>query len=221
MAEITETAWELDPKELVSGFASDIHLLEPRSPGCHHSDVIRDLENTVILPGQRKPDIEVSPEEMATLNRYRELGMLWEIVLEAAFRKRRVDNLDPAKFLRQVEVEHDRVFKTVDAIFIPEWRVLEYKLTFKSKNRATLDRFESEFWNWFAQLKSNCLAHDTRIASLFVMWLCGDWHPPVPITRRYDIVFEERDLIDNWTMLLNHKKIMEAEGRAPWLEEVA
>jgi hypothetical protein len=218
MADIIETDWELNPAELVSGFESDTYLVEPRSPGCHQSDIIRDIENIVIKPGQRRPDIEVTREELDTLNRYRELGFLWETVLEAAFKRRRVSGLDSAKFLKQVEVEHDGVFKTVDGIHIPDWRLLEYKLTFRSKNRASLDRFESEFWGWFAQLKGNCLAHQTRIASLFVMWVCGDYHPPVPVTRRYNIVFQDQDLIDNWTMLLNHKKVMEADGRAPWLK---
>ena len=144
--------------------------------------------------------------------------MVWEVVLEEAFKQRRVDNLDPSKFLRQVEVEHDGVFKTIDAIHIPDWRVLEYKLTFRSMNRATLDKIEMEFWGWFTQLKSNCFAHETRLASLFVFWVNGTYHPPVPQTRRYDIIFEEAELVENWHMILTHKKVMEKEGRASWLK---
>ena len=217
MAEIVETDWTLDPAELMSGLDTDVHLLEPRSPGCHHSDVIRDLENTHIKPGQRKSDIDMSDDDRATMHRYWELGFLWEVVLESYFKKRRIANLDPSKFLRQIEKEHDGVFKTIDAIHIPDWRVLEYKLTFRSMNRATLDKIEMEFWGWFTQLKSNCLAHETRLASLFVFWINGTYHPPVPQTRRYDIIFEEAELVENWHMILTHKKVMEKEGRASWI----
>ena len=213
MADITETGWELNPAEIHSGFDSDAFLAEPRSPGTHQSDVIRDLENIIIKPGQRRPDTERTDEDMATLNRYRELGMMWEIILEAAFKRRRVDGLDPKRFLRQVEIEQDEIFKTIDAIHIPDWRVLEYKLTFRSMGRASLDRIESEFWSWFTQLKGNCYGHGTRLASLFVFWVNGTYHPPIPMTKRYDIIFEERELIDNWGMITQHRDTMRREGR--------
>lgn len=227
---IIEQPFELDPGLLKSGLDSDILLLEPRSPGVHHSDIIRDLENTVIKPGLRKPDIDIGDDEMATLNRYRELGFLWEICLESAFKHRQVVGLDPKKYLRQVEIEHDGVFKTIDAIHIPDWRVLEYKLTFRSSKRTGFVMpppageprvftdgdtalFSTEFWSWTVQLKSNCLGHGTRLASLFAFFVCGSYQPPVPQTRRFDFVFDEQDLLDNWRMLKTHEAIMRREGR--------
>jgi hypothetical protein len=213
--EIVEVPFEIDPEEIKSGLASDVMLLEPRSPGVHQSDLIRDLENTVILPGQRGPDIDRSEEEMATLNRYRELGMMWEVILESTFKRRRVDALDPRKFLRQMEIEHDGVFKTVDAVHIPDWRILEYKLTFKSSDRASLDRIETDMWGWFAQLKGNCLGWETRTASLFAFFVNGNYRPPVPQTKRFDIVFTEQELAENWHMLLTQRDVMRREGRLP------
>ncbi len=211
--EIKELPFEISPDELKSGIEADVLLSEPRSPGVHQSDIIRDLENIIIHPGKRKPDIEISDEDREVLNRYREMGFLWEVVLESVFKRRRIDGLPKGRYLRQVEIEHDKVFKTVDGIYIPQWRVLEYKLTFRSKNRATLDRFEHEFWAWFAQLKGNCLGHGTRLASLFVFWVCGTYHPPVPQPARYDIIFGEEELHDNWRMLKNHEAVMRKEGR--------
>jgi hypothetical protein len=228
---IIETPFELDPALLKSGLESDIHLLEPRSPGVHHSDIIRDLENAVIKPGLRRPDVDVSDEEMATLNRYRELGYLWEICIEAAFKQRQILGLDPKKYLRQVEIEHDHVFKTIDAIYIPDWRVIEYKLTFRSSRRTGFPsspcvdgkpytytdgdaaQFNTDFWNWVTQLKSNCLGHGTRLATLFAFFVCGSYQPPVPQTRRFDFVFDDQDLIDTWRMLKNHEAVMRREGR--------
>jgi hypothetical protein len=223
-----ETPFALDPAELKSGLEHDVLLLEPRSPGVHQSDLIRDLENTVLKPGQRRADVDISDSEREALNRYRELGLMWEIVLEAVWRKRRITNLDPRKFLRQVEIEHDGVFKTVDAIHIPDWRVLEFKLTFRSSGRTgfpdppaesrefsdgEISSFTSEFWAWMAQIKGNCLGHGTRLASLFVLFVNGAYHPPIPQTRRFDFIFDDQDLIDNWRMLKNHEKVMRREGR--------
>lgn len=219
MAKITEVAFELDPDLITSGLKADIHLAEERSPGLHQSGIIRDLENTVIKPGQRRPDIEISDDEMATLNRYRELGMLWEICLETAFKQRQVDGLDPRRYIRQQEVLHDGVYKTIDAIHIPDWRIIEYKLTFRSARRASLDAIESEFWSWFAQLKGNCLAHETRLASLFCFFVNGTYQPPVPMTKRFDIIFTDEELVSNWAMLKNHEAVMRKEGRLDDIKE--
>lgn len=219
MAQIVEAPFELDLNELKSGIETDVLLLEPRSPGLHQSDLIRDLENTVLKPGLRKPDIDISDDEMATLNRYREAGFMWEIILESVFKRRRIDNLNPKKFLRQVEIQHDGVFKTIDALQLEDRkkgipkRVLEFKLTFRSAGRAQLDRIESEFWSWFVQLKGNCLAWDTRIASLFVFFVNGNYKPTVPQTRRFDIAFTDEELLQNWSMLKQHEVIMRREGR--------
>ena len=214
MAVITVSKFIIDPSELRSGLASDLHLVEPRSPGVHQSDIIRDLENTVIKPGQRPPDIQIKPEEMALLNVYRELGFMWEVVLEAVFKRRRVENLDGRKFLRQMEVLFEGVYRTIDAIHIPDWRVLEYKLTFRSANRASLDRIETDFWSWFVQIKGNCYSQGTRLASLFVLFVNGTYNPPVPEPLRFDIIFEEEELEDNHRMLMTHLEVMREEGRA-------
>jgi hypothetical protein len=213
MANIVVSKFVIDPSELRSGLASDLHLVEPRSPGVHQSDIIRDLENTIIKPGQRPPDYLISPEELAQLGVYRELGFMWEVVLEAVFKRRRVDNLDGRKFLRQMEFQFEGVYRTLDAIHIPDWRVLEYKLTFRSANRASLDKIETEFWSWFVQLKGNCYSQGTRIASLFVLFVNGTYNPPVPDPLRYDIQFTDEELEDNHRMLMTHLGVMKEAGR--------
>lgn len=225
---VEEIPFDLDPAEMKSGIETDVWLLEPRSPGLHQSDLIRDLENVVIKPGQRLDNADMSEEDRATARRYWELGFAWELILELVFKRRRVDGLDPRKFLRQVEIEHDGVFSTIDAIHIPDWRVLEYKLTFRSAGRtgapvaSTKPRvltgdeaayLVSEFWSWMCQLKGNCLGHGTRIASLFVFFVNGAYRPQVPQTRRFDFVFDDQDLLNNWRMLKQHEAVMRREGR--------
>lgn len=219
MADIIEIPFALDSTELVSGLASDMHISEPRSPGAHLSDIIRDLENTVLKPGQRKSDSELSADEIATLNNYREMGFIWEVAMEMIFKQRRIDKLDGGKFIRQMEVEKDEIFLTTDAVHIRDWRIIEYKLTYRSANRAQLDRIEVEFWSWFTQLKAHCYVHGSRLAALLVMFVCGTYNPPIPTPKGYLITFEDQELIDNWNMLLKHKAVMEREGRASWLKQ--
>lgn len=213
--QIEEKPFELDLEQLRSGLSTDSVRMEPRSPGWHLSDIIQDLVNRVVSPGKYKLGVDLTPDDIAQRNRYFEMGFLWEQVIEAAFKQRQVDGLDGKKYLRQAEVETDGVYSTVDGIHIPDWRVLEYKLSFRSSNKASLDRIESEFWSWFVQLRWNCLAHQTRLATLFVFFVNGNYHPPVPQTKRFDIIFTEEELIDNRSMLLQHKATMEIEGRVP------
>jgi len=211
--QIEERPFELDLELLRSGLSTDTVRMEPRSPGLHLSDLLRDVENVIIKPGQRKLDADQTPEEIATRNRYFEMGFLWEQVMEAAFKQRQVDGLDPRKFLRQMEVQFDGVYSTIDAIHIPDWRVIETKLTFRSARRAALDCIEFEFWSWFAQLRWNCLAHSTRLASLLVLFVNGTYAPSVPMTKRFDVVFAEEELLDNQRMVKQHEAVMRKHGR--------
>lgn len=219
MATIVEVEFNLDPRELVGGIEGDLSMPEERSPGWHQSDIIQDLANIILYPGKRLPDVEMTEEERQTMLLYRELGFAWEVILETVFKRRRIDGLDPRKFIKQPEICHDGVFKTADAVYVggkrDPRRLLEYKLTFRSMARAALDKFESEFATWIWQLKGNCLAWDTRLASIFMFFVCGDYHPQVPRTKRYDIAFTDEELDDNWRMLLSHQKVMIKEGRIP------
>lgn len=219
MATIVEVDFNLDPRELVGGIEGDLSVPDERSPGWHQSDIIRDLENVIIKPGQRLPDVDMTDDERNTMLLYRELGFAWEVILETVFKRRRIDGLDSRKFLKQPENCKDGIYQTSDAVYLggkrDPRRVLEYKLTFRSMARASLDRFESEFWSWMVQLKGNCYGWDTRLASIFMFFVCGDYRPQVPRTKRYDIAFTDEELQDNWSMLLAHRKVMIKEGRVP------
>lgn len=223
---ITAKPFHIDPAELRSGLETDVLLLEPRSPGLHQSDLIRDLEMSVLKKNYLR-DAQMTEEERKVKYLYFELGFMWEICIETIFKRRRIGNLDPKKFLRQVEILHDGVFSTIDAIHIPDWRILEYKLTYRSARRMGIEpvkevyvlsdgeaaAFAAEFWSWMVQLKGNCLGHETRLASLFVMFIVGTYQPPVPQIWQLDIVFDEKDLMENWRMLKNHEAMLRKNGR--------
>jgi hypothetical protein len=87
-------------------------------------------------------------------------------------------------------------------------RVHELKATYKSTNTVgeTVEELRKQ-WMWMAQIMGYCLAAATNLASLHVLFLCGNYKMPIrPVLRVYDLEFTEQELEENWAMIVEGKQ---------------
>lgn len=180
-----------------------------RSPGVHVSQVIGDIYNRFIAPGERESFDHLPPDEQNKMRRYRELGFTWERIWEFFFRQHMISMLPEDDIVTQEELFHDGIYLTPDGVYIPDWTLLEFKCSWKSSRRTEIEAIEGEMWEWVTQMKCYCRAIDTTKALLFVFHVNGDYRPSVPMTRGLEFTFTEEELDDTWTMIKNHAHKMD------------
>lgn len=171
--------------EEIPDIGSSTHF---RSPGLHLSGILRDLNAT--LNRSRDSNWDMNPTWA--------VGLLWEEVLTRAF----ADSLGH----RLGEVEMGGVIMTPDGFHWKDWELEEFKATWRGMGRELTD---PTFWDWFAQIKAYCLATNTNVTRMRVLWIMGDYKGSGPKYQRYKITFTDAELEDNWRMIANHKKVME------------
>ncbi len=168
--------------------------LPARSPGLHLSDIYSDIERTIGARANHLTEQELSV--------YRSMGFQWEWVIAEAFARSLAFN----NFIRPGEISEDGIICSPDLIDITVSPpiVMDTKATWRSSRK--LDALEKYFWTWLVQLKGYCYVCRTTRAQLLVMCVNGDWAPPVPCIRYIDIIFTERELLDNWAMCVGHAR---------------
>lgn len=171
---ITEVDFTLPPAS--SGL--DFRKPARRSRGLHVSEIIRSLDNRVLNPGQRRPDLELSDEEMRRMGNYREGGFILELAVDALlsgdlkeggslllrklvshfFKHRMIARRKVAlqgEIVIEVELPGKRkrtaLYGTPDGLDVPNLVLEEYKCTWRSSNR--LANIEIDFVTWFWQIK--------------------------------------------------------------------
>jgi hypothetical protein len=142
------------------------------------SNAIRLAENTVLKPGQRRPDTELSEEEMRRMGNYREGGFILELMVEALlsgegkeamvhylramtehfFKKRMIARrkvVPQREICLEIQIPGKRklvpLYDTPDALDVPNLTLEEYKCTWRSSRRVA--NMEIDFWGWFVQIK--------------------------------------------------------------------
>ena len=66
--------------------------------------------------------------------------------------------------------------------------------------------FPPKFDKYFTQIKSYCYHLGTNHARLIVFFVNGDKRPPVPCILAWDIEFNEIELVEEWSMMVNFAK---------------
>lgn len=176
-----------------------------RSEGLHVSRIIHDLREGL---GKGAGDGSISQLQ---LEEFGTIGFLWERILELTLSSMVADTA-PGRFLRLGEVAHDGLFLTPDycdldyhgdgsnVLGLEEW-----KCSWSSPRKA--DDLEKNFWHWLVQIKAYCWVLETRLARLRAVFIAGDWKGDItPRCRIWEFEFTERELADNWSMLINHAK---------------
>lgn len=210
---IVATEYAFEQHTWTGGTAVSHGDAEPRSPLLHVGQVIRDIENRVVKPGERKPTEELSPAEKQRMGNYVEMGFIFELMVEHFFRARMLNRrAAQAGVVSQTEIIYQGMAMTPDGWCPADDTVEEYKATWRSLRRATPPEsiFDSQnFWSWGAQSKSYCLAHDTRLARFFVFWVNGNYKESGPVVYRYDVEWSAQEIAENWRMIQTHAARME------------
>lgn len=162
----------------------------PRTPGLHLSDIINSILKSL--------DPKKYDSGIVYPNEYRETGFAFERVLEEAFLARRIDIVRPGEF------ELGGIIGSPDGIDVDDWRLREFKCTWKSMREAPTHR---KFWNYIVQMKAYCRMVGTDRARLDVLFINGDYSDGfVPTSRAWELEFTPRELEENWIMLVNHAR---------------
>lgn len=185
-----------------------------RSAGLHQSTIIKSI-CVELDPKRFNPD---TPMDRVRL----ETGFAFERALEGGLINRHPGLLRPG------EVECDGIAGSPDGIItdLDPWRVAEYKATWMSSgiSRAVLKAAfagdpdaikicisaigHKKFWHWIVQIKGYCYMTGLPNARL-IAWFCmGDYDRAFggPQILAWDLDFTERDLAENWQMLVGHAK---------------
>jgi hypothetical protein len=187
-------------KALPSHYFSEEAQSRVRSKGLHLSSILESVEQTL---APRDYDSEGRDWEP-----YRKLGFVWEKALQAAYLQSAIDQgdlVDPG------EVHKDGVAMSPDGLNL-QGHLEEWKLTWKSSRRVETDGIDGAFPRWFWQMKSYCLGLGTNVAILRVFFVNGNYGwlkgkgDSGPEERSWKFTFTERELLDNWNMLINHAK---------------
>lgn len=179
----------------------------PRAPGIHVSGLIRHIENQLSKKGYR-PDSELTAEEIKRIGPYREMGFIWERLVERILADRLINRrAHRDHIVRQSPLEVDGIHMTPDALDILEWITEEYKATWRSMRRA--ERLLEEFWQWIMQMKGYCKGHETNVAHLYAFFVNGNYRASGPMIRHWQFTWTQQELDDNWGILLQAKEEVE------------
>ena len=169
-----------------------------RSPGLHLSQIYRDIEQTI------KPKDEwCSQEELAF---FAAGGFLWERVFSLAH----AEAVASGDLIRPGEFELDGIIGSPDMIRVSDWTLQETKMTWRSVRK--FESLERYFWAWLVQVKGYSKMIGTNTAEIHAFFVAGDWRPPIPCVKSVRLEFSDRELHENWSMLVNHSR------RRGWLK---
>lgn len=157
-----------------------------RSPGLHLSTIIKSV--MMVL----EPDRFTGPLDVPRV----ETGCAFEDLLAESL-ARRIGWSKPGEFVK------DGVIGSPDGLDADAWRVDEVKCTWVS-DKDGLDH--PKLSHWMLQVKGYCHMLATTQARMYVLFVNGDYKPPRPVLRVWDLTFTDRELADNWTMLLTHAR---------------
>jgi len=188
--QFTETPW---PKTLFDDSEG------PRQEGLHLSTVVRSIQqHSGILPSGGFRDMELTAE----------VGLLWELVLSRVMREKYA--------LRPPQIKVDGIWMSPDGVGFTDpvgsmsigpdpadevaMVVEEYKATWQSVKRCPTENF-----SYMTQIKSYCHAIGTNIAVMRIFYIMGDYKGSGPLYRIARIKFSDRELKENWDMIIRHK----------------
>jgi len=163
-----------------------------RAKGTHLSGILRYIAVTSkMVDWQAQSNEEELPLRMA-------LGLAWE---EFAV------SLYPEIVWQPGEEILDGVAMNADGFSIDYME--EFKLTWLKKR--TGKEIISERWHWMCQVKGYCAGYCQRRVRLHVCYINGDYKPQQPIYMRYLIEFSQKEIEDNWKMVvMNRDRAKEA-----------
>ena len=193
-----------------------------RTPGLHMSEIYTSLYK--LLDAKRYDKEETDASRAAKAVRM-EVGTAFEETLEEALASR-IFGDRPGEYVTQHVPECPRAAPIAvgdpacrcgaGVIYSPDYlifeddqppRLGEFKCTWMSIRHGIEDQ---RFDKWFCQMKAYAYHLRVRQARLYAMFINGDWSfkPPWgdPHIQVWNIEFTQRELENNWVMLLKHAR---------------
>lgn len=185
-----------------------------RTPGLHISELYNSLYADLEPARYAKGD---GPDMLKM-----EVGTSFEDVLEPAIRKRIVGAERPGEYATQHAVDciHHKPVRVGDPvcpcgagiIYSPDhflfngvFRLGELKLTWMSIRKGINDH---RFLKWFTQMRVYCYHLGTPYARLYALFINGDYTNYSPQLRAWDIEFTQKELTEEWRVLLRQGRKM-------------
>jgi len=174
--------------ELIYEGMPDLLPMTGRSPGMHVSTVIHSL---AVGLGY------LSGDSSRLTTTWAQLGC----ALESSIIARWAEEY-PGRFVQPGEIEKDGIFGTPDMLDTEDDSLVEIKLSWMS-SKQTAD--SEKFWRYWVQVMAYCWMWGTDKGSLHVCHVNGDYKfggGTGPVYRVWERVFEKRELVENWKMIL-------------------
>lgn len=209
----TVSDFEIPLETIQGGVGDDLLNPPPRSDGWHLSEIIRDLMNRTVFKNKRQDFAKLRPEDQKQAVLRWEVGFIWEVIVENVYRQRMQARRSAHGVVRQSEMTVEGVHMTPDGWRVEDDVEEEYKATWKSS--VKLDAFEEEFFEWLVQNRAYCRALRTNRSEFFILFVNGDYRGSGPQSKKVEVEYTQRELDENWQMILNHKALMEREGLRP------
>lgn len=218
--------------------APDVHVLfgksgQPRSDGVHLYDILADLEARLY------PDLVKSHRGDADASAMWETGFAFEDMADLiqrmlANRYRMGRELERKVSVKQQEIVKDGIIMTPDDVELNAAPVLIDPLTKKPldpaitqmlgttvvtdfKTRWISNKWPIEDKRWWRsrnQLASYCHAWGANRGKLTILYMCGNWKPPLPTPPvSWELWFHPQELEEQWAGVLRHRDLMVREGR--------
>jgi|SRR5579863_560691 len=175
-----------------------------RSTGLHLSEIIRRAAYKLRL---LTPDDDQTEEEFFDFSQVKRipqlrmhLGIAWENYISQLLPQKPGHTL----MFHPGELYLSDIAMSPDAIeFGPDGQVIihEFKCTWKS-SRGIIDKQ----WMWLTQIKGYLKAVGGNHARLHVFYVRGDYAASWPEATTWELEFSDRELDDNWEMLLREAR---------------
>lgn len=191
---------DLDPEQ-VKSLVLTPHSV--RAPGpAHVSNIIRDISNTVLKPGQREKYDDLSPAEKQRMGNYTAMGWAWEQIIRRGMLEAGLVPGNGERFQCPGPLYLHGIHGTPDWLDTEAWENVEFKATWRSSTRP----LDPDFWEWLCQFKAYCKMLTCTSTRLLVYYVNGDYRESGPQYRDIRIVFSPLEIEDNWSMLVNHSR---------------
>jgi hypothetical protein len=191
----------IESEALVSVMWNPETTEHPRSPGLHLTDIVYPMMKELGEVPDR-PDLTTTD-----LEAYRSMGFLWERILTEALQRKAEQDRKAAEgnwiLFRPGEIVFEDIFMTPDAAILDTDGMMleEWKATYTSSNRPI--EFKKQWW---IQIMSYLKGLGLTQATVRVLHICGNWRPSIPCVKMYRATFNQREIDENWMMVVNYGK---------------
>lgn len=191
-----------------------------RTPGLHMSDIYDSLYKGLNPKRYDKRD-PVTGEPLPFDELRMEVGTSFEEVLEPAVRERVVGAERPGEYATQHQSDclyagtrvlvgdptcpcgAGVIYSPDHFLFNGVFRLGEFKVTWMSIRKGLTD---PRFDKWFCQIKAYCYHLNTVYARLYGLFINGDYKTYTPDLKSWDITFTQKELREEWSLLLRHAR---------------